>query len=130
MDSKIINPRQSLLERFMMHWLNLILKSDQGLVLRHRHKNLQKQSNQDSFTRLLNPCLHFTKSRFTIPMHIEQILKHLIILNPHTKLSFSYNNPYFYSIPPKNILQTDKFNIIRDFCGLIFNQDLNFLHKI
>ena len=63
-------------------------------------------------------------------MHIEQILKHLIILNSHTKLSLSYNNPYVYSIPPKKILQTDKFNIIKDFCGFIFNQDLNFLHKI
>ena len=56
MDLKIIKPRKSLLERFMMHWLNLILKSDQGLVLRQtrirrstRHENLQKQSNQDFF---------------------------------------------------------------------------------
>ena len=56
MDLKIIKPRKSLLERFMMHWLNLILQSDQGLVLRQtrilrstRHENLQKQSNQDFF---------------------------------------------------------------------------------
>ena len=56
MDLKIIKPRQSFLERFMVHWLNLILKSDQGLVLRQtrilrstRHENLQKQSNQDFF---------------------------------------------------------------------------------
>ena len=33
-------------------------------------------------------------------MHIE-IVKQPIILNPHTKLSFSSNNPYFYSIPLK-----------------------------
>ena len=32
-------------------------------------------------------------------------------LNPHTKLDFSSDNPYFYSIPPRNI--SDKFNIIR-----------------
>ena len=56
MDLKIIKPRQSFLERFMVHWLNLILKSDQGLALRQtrilrstRHENLQKQSNQDFF---------------------------------------------------------------------------------
>ena len=56
MDLKIIKPPQSFLERFMVHWLNLILKSDQGLVLRQtriltstRHENLQKQSNQDFF---------------------------------------------------------------------------------
>ena len=61
MDSKIVKPRQSLLERFMMHWLNLILKSDQGLVLRqtrilrsNRYQNLQKQNNQDFF---LHGCL-------------------------------------------------------------------------
>ena len=56
MDSKIIKPRQSLLERFMMHWSNLILKYDQGLVLRQtrilrytRYQNLEKQSNQHFF---------------------------------------------------------------------------------
>ena len=83
-------------------------KSDQGLVLRQtqilrstRYKNLLKQSNEDLFTQLLNPSLHFTKNRFTVSMHIEEILKQPIILNPHTKLSFSSNNLYFYSNPPK-----------------------------
>ena len=47
-----------------------------------------------------NLCLHFTKNRLIIPMHIE-IVKQPIILKPHTKLSFSSNNPYFYSIPPQ-----------------------------
>ena len=62
---------------------------------------------------LLNPCLHLSNSQFTIPKHIEEILEQPIFLNPHTKLNFSSNNPYFYSIPTKNI--TDKFTIIRDF---------------
>ena len=37
-----------------------------------------------------------------------------IILNPHTKLNFSSNNPYSYSIPSENI--RDKFTIIKDLC--------------
>ena len=56
-------------------------KSDQGLVLRQtqilrstRYKNLLKQSNEDLFTQLLNPCLHFTKNRFTVSMHIKKFL--------------------------------------------------------
>ena len=52
-------------------------------------------------------------------MDIE-ILKQAIILNPHTKQSFSSNDPYFYDIPRKKILQTDKLTIIRDFCRFIF----------
>ena len=40
-------------------------------------------------------------------MHIEEIFKQPIILNPHTKLSFSSNNSYFYSIPSKEILKTE-----------------------
>ena len=114
MDSKIIKPHQCILERFMMYWLIIILKSDQGLVLRQiqilrstRYKNLKKQSNEGFFTWLLNPCLHFTKNRFTIPMHIEEILKQPIVLNPHTRMRFSSNNPYFYSIPTQKILQTE-----------------------
>ena len=63
---------------------------------------------------MLNSCLHFPNNKFTIPMHIEAIIEQPIILNPHTKLIFSSNNPYFYSIPTKNI--TDKFTIIRDLC--------------
>ena len=122
MDSNIINPylppsfppslhpppTNTFWKDLITHWLNLILKSDQGLVLTEtqtnrstRYKNLQKQSNEDFFTWLFKPCLHFTKNKFTIPMHIEEILGNSIILNPHTKLSFSSNNPNFYSISPK-----------------------------
>ena len=48
------------------------------------------------YIQLLNLCLHFTNNKFTIPTHIEEILEQPIILNPHTKLNFSSNNPYFY----------------------------------
>ena len=48
---------------------------------------------------------------------MEEILEQPIGLNPHTKLSFSSNNPYFYSIPTKNI--TDKFTINRDLCQFL-----------
>ena len=66
------------------------------------------------FIQVLNPCLHFTSnSKFSIPTYIEEILEQLIILYSHAKLNFS-SNPYFYSIPPKNI--TDKFTIIRNVC--------------
>ena len=64
------------------------------------------------FIQALNPCLHFTKNKFTIPKHIEEILEQTIFLNPHTKLNFSSNNPYFYSMPTKDI--TDKFSTIKD----------------
>ena len=67
---------------------------------------------------MLNPCLNFTKNKFTVPKHIEEILEQPINLNAYTKLIPSSNNSYFYSIPLKNI--TDKFVIIRDLC--IFHQ--------
>ena len=86
-------------------------------------KDLQKQSNKDFFTRLLNSCQHLTKNKFTILMHIEEILKQPIILNPHTKLSFS-----FYGIPPKKILQTE--TNLPYLNSIDFNQDSYFLHKI
>ena len=50
-------------------------------------------------------------------MHIEEALEQPIILNPHTNLNFSSDNPYFYSIPTKNI--TDEFTIIRDLCKFL-----------
>ena len=46
------------------------------------------------------------------PTHIEEAFEQPIILNPHTNLNFSSNNPYFYSILSKN--KKDKFTIIRD----------------
>ena len=127
MDSKIIKPPSMYSGKIMTHWLNLILKSDQGLVLRQtqilrytRYKNLQKQSNKDLFYTVTNPC----------PMHIE-ILKQAIILNPHTKLSFSSNDPYFYDIKRiKNITDRQTYHNQRLLqiylqLGLIFpTQDL------
>ena len=47
-------------------------------------------------------------------MHKKEIFEQPIILNLHTKLYFSSNNPYIYSILPKNI--TDKFTMIRNIC--------------
>ena len=60
---------------------------------------------------LLNPCLHFTNNKFTIPTYIKEVFELPITLNSHTKLNFSSNNPYFCRIPP-NI--TVKFTIIRE----------------
>ena len=42
------------------------------------------------------------------PHAYKETLEQPIILNPHTKLNFSSNNPYFYSTPIKII--TDKFS--------------------
>ena len=73
---------------------------------------MQKQNNEDLFIQLLNAWLHFTNDNFFALTSIEEILDQLIFLNPHTKLGFSSDNPYFYCIPPRNI--SDKFTIIRD----------------
>ena len=43
---------------------------------------------------------------------MKKILEHSIVLNLHTKLNFSCNNPYFNSIPPKKYYI--KSTIIRD----------------
>ena len=109
----------------MLCWLNLMFNSNQGLLLFRqtqiltstRHKQLTETKQSGYFIQLLNPCLHFTINKFTIPEHIEEILEQPILLNPHTKLSFSSNNPYFYSIPTKNI--TGKLTIIRDLCQFL-----------
>ena len=112
----------------MLYWLNLIFNSNQGLVLFRqtqifrstRHKSYRKKAMRIFYTA---PCLQFTIDKFTTPKHIEEVLEQPIFLNPHTKLNFSSNNPYFYSILTKNI--KDMFTIIRDLCqflqsGLIF----------
>ena len=62
---------------------------------------------------LLNASLHFTSNKFTTPTHLEEILEQPIFLNLHAKL----NNPYFYNMPPKNII--DKFIIISDLCRFL-----------
>ena len=52
---RLLNPTHAFWKDLMLYWLNLILNSNQGLVLFRqtqilrstRHKNLQKQSNED-----------------------------------------------------------------------------------
>ena len=104
----------------MLYQLNLILNSNHGLALFRQnqilrpivHRNLQKYNNEDFFIQLLNAWLHFTNNDFPTPTSIEEILDQPLFLNPHTKLDFNSNNPYFYRIPPNNI--SDKFNTLRD----------------
>ena len=94
-----------------MYWFNLILNSNQGLaffrqkqILRsNRHKNLQKQKNEDFFVQLLNAWIHLANNNLSTWTSAEEILGQPIFLNPHTKLDFSSGNPYFYCIPPNNI---------------------------
>ena len=126
----------------MVYWLNLILKSNQGLALvrqkqilrSNRYEILGIQNNEDFSIQLLNAWLHFTNNNFPIAPSIEEILDHPIFLNPHTKLEFSSDKAYFYCIPPRNI--SDKFTIIKDLCrflqpGLIssttFDEEQGFL---
>ena len=106
----------------MLYWLNLIFNSNQSLVLCRQHRSLglldiKTYRNKAIRIQLLNPSLPFIKNKFTIPKDIEEILEQLIFLNPHIKLDFNSNNPYFYSIPTKNI--TEKFTIIRDLCQFV-----------
>ena len=61
--------------------------------------------------------LHLTNSNFPAPMSIKEILHQPIFLNPYTRLDFSSDKPYFYSIPSRNI--SDKFTIIRDLCKFL-----------
>ena len=96
------------------------LNSDQGLALfrqkqilrSNRHKNLQKQNNEDFFIQLLNAWLHFTNSNFPTRTSNVEILDQPIFLNRHPKLEFSSDNPYIYCIQPRNI--SNKYTIIKD----------------
>ena len=109
----------------MLYRLNFILNSNHGLTLFRQnqilqpivHRNLQKYNIQDFFIQLLNAWLYFTNNDFPIATSIEEILDQPLFLNPHTKLGFNLNNPYFYRIPPNNI--SDKFNTIIDICKLL-----------
>ena len=99
----------------MLYRFNLILDSNQSLTLfrqkqifrSNRHKNSQKQDNEDSFFKLVNTWLHFTNSNFPTPASTEKILNHPIFLNVHTKLNFCSDNPYFYCIPPSSNFLSD-----------------------
>ena len=87
----------------MLYRLNLILNSNQGLALFRqnqilcliRHKNLQNHNNEDLFLQSLNSWLSFTNNNFPTPKSIEEILDQPLFLNPHTKLDFNSDNPYF-----------------------------------
>ena len=95
------------------------LNSNQGVALfrqkqilrSNRHKNLQKQNNEDFFIQLLNAWLHFTNSNFPTRTSNVESLDQPIFLNLHPKLEFSANNPYFYCIQPRNI--SNKYTIIK-----------------
>ena len=83
------------------------------------------------FIQLLNSWLYFTNNTFPPPISIEEILGQPLFLNPHTKLHFHLDNPYFYCLPPQNI--SDKFTIIRDiyrFLQLGFIPSVSFGEKL
>ena len=59
---RLLNPTNGLCKDLMLYRLNLILNSNQWLALfrqkqilrSSRHKNVQKQNNEDFFSQLLN----------------------------------------------------------------------------
>ena len=109
----LLNPTNELWKDLMLYRLSidLILNFNQDLalfrqkqILRYnRHKNLQKQNNEDFFIQLLNAWLHFTNNKFPASMPIAESLDQPIHLNPNTKLDFNPDNSCFYCIAPKNI---------------------------
>ena len=100
----------------MLYRLKLTLDSDQDLALSRQKQilrstsptNLQNQNNEDFFIQLLYAWLHLTNNNLSAPMSIEEILDQPIFLNPHTRLDFSSNKPYFR-----------QFTIIRDLCRFL-----------
>ena len=122
---RLLHPTNALWKDLMLYHLNLILNSNQGLALFRqnqilrliRHKNLQNHNSEDFFLQFLNAWLLFTNNNFPTPTSIEEILDQPLFLNPHTKMDLNSANPYFFSIPPKNII--DKFTIIRDICRFL-----------
>ena len=66
---------------------------------------------------MLNVWLHFTNNTFPPPTSIKEFLDQPLFLNPHTKLPYNSDNPYFYCLPPQNI--SDKFSTIRDICRFL-----------
>ena len=122
---RLLNSNNALRKNLMLYQLNLNLKSNQGLALFRlnqilqstRHSNLQNNNNEDFFIQMLNAWLHFTNNTFPPPTSIEEILDQPLFLNPHTKLPYNSDNPYFYCLPPQNI--SDKFATIRDICRFL-----------
>ena len=78
---------------------------------------MQKQSNEDFFVQLLNAWIDLANNNLPTLTSVEEILDQPIFLNPHTKLDFSSGNPYFYCIPPRNIL--DNFTEKRGVCRFL-----------
>ena len=74
-------------------------------------------NNEDFFLQLLNAWLFFTNNNFPTPTSIEEILDQPLFLNRHTKMDHNSDNPYFFSVPPKYIV--DKFTINRDICRFL-----------
>ena len=123
MDLKVFKSYQCSLER--SHAVSIeLLNFNQGLALfrqkqifrSNKQKNLQNQNNEDFCIQSLDTWIHFTNENFPTLTSIEEILDQRIFLNPHTKLDFSSDNPYFYCIPPSNT--SEKFTIIRDLSRL------------
>ena len=116
----LINLNNAVSKDPILYSSNFFLNSNQGLALfrqkqifrPNRHKNLQKQNNEDFLIQLLNAWLHFTNSNFPTRTSKKESLDQPIFLNLHPKLEFSADNPYFYCIRPKNI--SDKYTIIKD----------------
>ena len=78
---------------------------------------MKKQNNEDFFIQLRNARLLFTNNKFPTPTSTEEILGQSISWNPHCKLDFSSDNPYFYCISHKNI--SDNFTLIRHLCRFL-----------
>ena len=123
MDLKVFKSYQCSLE--ISHAVSIeLLNFNQGLALfrqkqifrSNKQKNFQNQNNEDFCIQSLDTWLHFTNENFPTLTSIEEILDQRIFLNPHTKLDFSSDNPYFYCIPPSNT--SEKFTIIRDLSRL------------
>ena len=92
----------------MLHRLNLILNSNQGLAL-FRQKEIPRSNghDEDFFIQLFNAWLLFTSNNFPNPTSIEKILDQTICLNPHAKLHFSSDDLFSYCIPSRIMFQTN-----------------------
>ena len=79
---RLPNPTNAPWKNLILYQLDLELNPNQGLALFRktqmlrpiRHKNLQKQNNEDFFIQLFNTWLHFTNNKFPTSKHTEEIL--------------------------------------------------------